>query len=364
MAGALSVDIEKRFASGATVSARFDATGASGAVIVLFGPSGAGKTTVVRCIAGLERPDRGRIEFRGETWFDGRGTLVPPQRRRVGYVGQGPALFPHLNVRANVAYGLAAEGRAQRDRRVDEMIALVDAHALRDRRPSELSGGETQRVALARALAPAPRLVLLDEPFAGLDGPARLRLRADLRAILRRAGASVVLVTHDRTDAIAMGDELVVVVDGRVHQSGPVLDVFRRPADLVVARTVGVESIFPGRVERIEDGLVDVAVGERTIRAVDLDHDPAVRDVLACVRAEDVTLQRAAASGASARNHLDGRVVSIESEGPLERVTVDCGFPLVALITRSACEDLGLNEGSPIVAAIKATAIHLVARSS
>jgi len=363
MAGALSVDIVKRFSSGAAVAAQFDAAAAPGADVVLFGPSGAGKTTIVRSIAGLERPDRGRIQFGGETWLDGDGRWVPPQKRRVGFVGQNPALFPHLTVHANVAFGLDAWPRAAREQRVEEMLALVDARALQDRRAHELSGGETQRVALARALAPRPRLLLLDEPFAALDTPARLRLRADLRAILSRLGTSVVIVTHDRTDAIAIGAELIVVVGGRVAQCGPVLDVFRRPASLVVARTVGVESVLPGRVERINDGIVDVSVGRQTIRAVDLDHDPAVRDVFACVRAEDVTLQRAATSGASARNHLDGRVMSIESDGPLERVTVDCGFPLVALITRSAREDLALAVDTPIIAAIKATAVHLVPRS-
>jgi len=171
-------------------------------------------------------------------------------------------------------------------------------------------------------------------------------------------------VEHNRQDTITIDVELIVQDGGLVRQYGPVLDVFRRPAELVVARTVGVESVLHARVERVENGLVDLAVGGRTLRAVDTDFDPAQRDVFACIRAEDVTLQRAAASGASTRNHLAGRIVSIESEGPLERVMVDCGFPLVALITRSAREDLTLTEGIPIVAAIKATAVHLVPRSA
>ena len=364
MAGALKVDVEKRFPSGRVVAAHFETAIRGGAIVVLFGPSGAGKTTLVRSIAGLERPERGRIEYADELWFDGTGAWVSPQLRRIGYVGQAPALFPHLTVRANVGYGLQARGSAARERRIDEMLALVDLSELQSRRPHELSGGQAQRVALARALAPEPRLLLLDEPFGALDAPARIRLRCDLRSIVRRVSASVVLVTHDRTDAIAIGDELIVLAEGRVRQCGPVLDVFRRPADLVVARTVGVESVLPARVERVENGLVDLAVGGRTLRAVDTDLDPAQRDVFACIRAEDVTLQRAAASGASTRNHLAGRIVSIESEGPLERVMVDCGFPLVALITRSAREDLTLTEGIPIVAAIKATAVHLVPRSA
>src|SRR5439155_8557833 len=141
------------------------------------------------------------------------------------------------------------------------------------------------------------------------------------------------------TDAIALGDELIVLADGRVRQTGPVLDVFRRPADLVVARTVGVESVLPARVVASANGLVELDVDGVRLRAVDRESAGGTRDVFACIRGEDVALQRAAAAGASARNRLAGRIVGIESEGPLERVTVDCGFPLVALITRDARED-------------------------
>ena len=146
----------------------------AGATLVLFGPSGAGKTTVVRGIAGLERPERGRIQFSGDTWFDAASnTWVEPQWRHVGYVGQKPALFPHLTVRANVEYGLSDHSATERTRRGDEMLALLDLVELEGRLPREFSGGEAQRVALARALAPKPSLLLLDEPFGALDGPTR-----------------------------------------------------------------------------------------------------------------------------------------------------------------------------------------------
>ena len=156
---------------------------------------------------------------------------------------------------------------------------------------------------------------------------------------------------------------MVVLAEGRVRQVGPVLDVFRRPADLVVARSVGVESVIPARIAGADDGLVLLKVGDATIRAVDLEIDRDHPEVFACIRAEEVVLQRAGPSSVSARNHWPGRIVSVESEGPIERVIVDCGFPLVALITRQAREEMSLAAGVPVVAAVKATAVHLVARS-
>ena len=364
MAGDLIVAIEQRFPGGATVAAEFATAMRSGAIVVLFGPSGSGKTTVVRAIAGLDRPGRGVIRFDGETWFDAStSTFVEPQHRRVGYVFQEAALFPHLTVRGNVGYGVGRLAAGERAARIDETLALADADEYADRFPRELSGGEAQRVALARALAPRPRLLLLDEPFAALDTPARTRMRRLLRATVERLGIGALLVTHDRSEAIALGDQMVVLAGGRVRQIGPVLDVFRRPADLVVAQSVGVDSVVPARVERVDNGLVELRVGEARLRAVDIDLDGDPREVFACIRAEDVTLARAAAPNASARNHLPGRIVRIDAEGPLERVTVDCGFPLAALITRDARQEMALEEGGSVVAAVKATAIHLVPRA-
>lgn len=362
MADALIVDITRRFPSGVVVAAAFRAEVRAGAILVLFGPSGAGKSTVLRAIAGLDHPDRGRLQLGDDVWFDASaGRWVEPQQRHIGYVSQDPALFPHLKVAANVAYALGRLPASARQA-TDAIVEALGLDALRDRYPRQLSGGEAQRVALARAMARTPRLLLLDEPFAALDTPTRIHLRRQLRALIQRLQIPAVLVTHDRTEAIAVGDQMVVLAEGSVRQVGSVHEVFQRPIDRVVARSVGMESVIPALVQRIENGLVELRVGDAMLRAVDADGGAGRREVLACIRADDVTLERAAPAGASARNHLRGRIVSVESEGPLERVVVDCGFPLVALVTRHAREEMGLAEGMAIVAAIKATAIHLVAR--
>ena len=363
MADALIVDIHKRFPSGVAIAADLRLSLRPGGIAVLFGPSGSGKTTLVRCIAGLDRPDGGSIRFGSESWFDETASVfVEPQRRRVGYVFQDAALFPHRTVRGNIAYGLDRQTAGERSARTTELLGLLDLGPLADRYPRQLSGGEAQRVALARALAPSPRLLLLDEPFAALDAPSRGRLRRLLRGTIEQLGIASLLVTHDRTEAIALGDQMAVLAEGRIRQVGPVLDVFRRPADLVVAQSVGVESVLPARVERTTNGLVELRVGQAMLRAVDADLDAQARDVFACIRAEDVTIERAASAVASARNHLPGRIVGVESDGQLERLTLDCGFPLAALITRDAREEMGLAEGVAVVAAIKATAVHLVPR--
>ena len=364
MADVLAVDIAKRYPGGATVEAAWCVTLEPGGVLVLFGPSGSGKTTVLRAVAGLDRPDRGSISWGDEVWYDSaRGVSRPPQARPATWVSQDPSLFPHLTVAGNVGYGLAHVPGADREARVATLLAEFELTDLALRFPRQLSGGQAQRVALARALACRPALLLLDEPLAALDEPARRPIGRLLRRAAAAHGTAVVLVTHDRTDAIALGDQMAVLAEGRIRQVGAVLDVLQRPAGYAVARALGVDSVVPCRVDRVEEGLVQLVVGTARLLAIATGLSGDDREVFACIRAEDVTLALADGAGESARNHLRGHVVGVEPEGPVERVFVDCGFPLVALVTRQARAEMRLAPGAPVVAAIKATAIHLVARS-
>lgn len=361
MTGRISVEVRRSFAGGAEIRAALDEPLAPGEVLVLFGPSGSGKTTVLRAVAGLDRPDAGAISFAGETWFDAAaGIFVPPQRRRAGFLFQDFALFPHLSVGENVAYGLGRLPRDEREGRVEETAGLLRVEALLGRRISRLSGGERQRVALARALAPRPRLLLLDEPLSALDVPTREELRGELRALLHHLGIPSILVTHDRVEALALGDRMAVLVDGTVRQAGPVERVFSEPADAAVARVVGTENVLPVRVAGIEGGLVAVEAGPVRLLAVDPGHLPP--EAFACIRAEEIILESAPGGATSARNHLRGVVRSLAPEGPLVRVTLDCGVRLVALVTRPGAEHLGLAPGLPVAALVKAPAVRLVPR--
>ena len=205
----------------------------SGAVAAVLGPSGSGKTTLLRVLAGFLRPTAGTVRF-GDRWVAGPA-FVPPERRRVGIVPQEGALFAHLNVRANVGFGLPRGSR----KRVDEMLDMVGMRDFALSRPQDLSGGQQQRVALARALAPGPEVILLDEPFSSLDASLRARLRVEVRDLLRSVGATAVMVTHDQEEALSTADLVAVMRDGRIVQSGTPAQVYDTPADLDVARFVG-----------------------------------------------------------------------------------------------------------------------------
>ncbi len=225
-----------------------------GEVVALLGPSGCGKTTLLRLIAGFEQPDGGTVEL-DRTAVAGAGAWVPPERRRVGMVFQDYALFPHLTVAENVGFGLQ---RSERARRVPMLLALVDLCGLGERYPHELSGGQQQRVALARALAPAPEVVLLDEPWSNVDPHLRETLRAELASVLRPLGVTVVLVTHDREEAFSLADRIALVRDGRVVQEGTPEALYFQPVSRWVASFVGAGNVLAGRVD---GGLVHTSIG-------------------------------------------------------------------------------------------------------
>jgi molybdate transport system ATP-binding protein len=361
MTGELTADFEMQYPRGATIAAALRLPCDGFHVSVLFGPSGCGKTTVLRCLAGLERPGRGHVKFGDETWFDAESRAFrSPQQRDVGFLFQDYALFPHLTVSQNIGYGLRAHSAAERDRAVRQIMEQCQLIELGDRLPQRISGGQQQRVALARALVRQPRLLLLDEPLSALDATLRDELRSRLRRLLAEFGIPVVIVTHDRNEAMALGDQIVVMDAGTVHQAGPVADVFTHPADLDIARIVGIETVVPGEILGVEEGLATVQVAGTTLLAV-APRDGG-RSVHVCIKGEDVTLQRGARTEISVRNQLPATVKWLSPEGPLVRIGLDCGFELTALVTRPACAELQLKEGDQVTAAIKAPAIHLIAR--
>ncbi|MBI4470631.1 MAG: ABC transporter ATP-binding protein [Acidobacteria bacterium] len=360
MDNALILRFTKSYPGGSTIEADLQLDTRRSSVTVLFGPSGSGKTTVLRCLAGLERPEKGVIRYGDEAWFDAEhGIALPPQRRRIGYLFQEYALFPHLQVDENIGYGLGRESKRKRNSRVAELMELFRLQGLENRYPRQLSGGQRQRVALARAVAPTPRLLLLDEPLSALDNVARGHLRAELRQLLLKVGVPALVVTHDRIEAITLGDQLAVVIDGRIEQFGPTQAVFDHPANRAVAQAVGVDTVLPAEIVGTDDGLVVVQTGSIRLYAVDTG-ESAASSVHLCIRAEEVMLERHVPEGTSARNHLRGRITSIHPEGPVMRVRLDCGIPLTAVVTRRAHDELNLRENEWVTATIKANSVHLV----
>ncbi len=216
-----------------------------GNLLAMLGPSGCGKTTLLRLIAGLDTPDKGTIEVDGRMVV-GSGVFVPPEKRRVGFVFQDYALFPHLDVSANIAYGLSRS--AERKERIQSMLSLVGLKGSDSKMPHELSGGEQQRVALARALAPEPEVILLDEPFSSLDADLRNRVRIEVKEILACAGTTVIFVTHDQEEALFMGDLVGVMNFGKLEQIDTPENIFHRPATPFVAQFIGIADFLEGKI--------------------------------------------------------------------------------------------------------------------
>ena len=362
MAAALTVDCRKTFPGRFTAVAQLGLPLDPPRVLILFGPSGSGKTTLLRCLAGLEWPEEGRIQFGSTTWVDASSNIrLSPQVRRIGYMPQDYALFPTHTVAGNIEYGLSDLPAAARQERVRDLVSLLQLQGLEQAKPAQLSGGQQQRVALARAIARRPQLLLLDEPLSALDAPTRAKLCSELRMLLKQLAIPAVVVTHNWAEALTLGDIIAVMSAGQVLQVGLPQEVFSRPANAEVARIVGVETVVQGQVIENANGLATVAVNGTRLKGLSSDAIGAA--VYVCIRAEDVVVEQAGSSMTSARNHLMGRVSEIAPQGVMVQVTIDCGFPLTATITRGAVEDLRLVPGASVIAAIKAGAVHLVPRS-
>ncbi len=313
--------------------------------VALVGPSGAGKTSVLRVIAGLARPKRGTVVLADEVWFDAaRGVDLQPEQRRVGFVFQEYALFPHMDVRANVAYG----GRA----RVDELLVRFRIAHLADARPAQLSGGERQRVALARALAREPAVLLLDEPLAALDAHTKRQVRGELSELLRDLGLPTLLVTHDYEDAAALADEVGVLVDGQLRQLAAPAELVARPRDAFVASFTGA-NLLHGVARRAGDDLTEVRLpgGEQLFSS-----DPGDGEVGVVVYPWEISIARSHSID-SALNVVRGEVGSIVEVG--NRVRVRIG-PITAEVTSSSAERLELARGGVAYATFKATGTRLV----
>jgi molybdate transport system ATP-binding protein len=333
-------------------------TAAAGETLVVVGESGSGKSTLLRTLAGLERPDAGTIALDQTEWFNGAtGLWLPPAGRPVGLVTQDYALFPHLTVLENVAFGLRAGGQPAigARRRALDMLDRIGIGGLAPRRPAALSGGQQQRVALARALVLDPALLLLDEPLSALDLQTRREVRTELRAILASLSCVTMYVTHSPFEALAFGRHIAVLDAGGLAQWGSGTELLRHPRSPYVAEFMGL-NFFQGRIESRVDGLARVITEEGTIAATDPGGDD---DVFLAVDPREITLHVDSPSG-SMQNVFRGRIVELIAEPPRGerlRVILDTRPPLVAEVTRPAAELLGLREGLPVFATFKAVGV-------
>jgi molybdate/tungstate transport system ATP-binding protein len=339
-------------------SLRIDLHVKKGEYFVILGPTASGKTLLLELIAGFYYSDGGSIVIDGRDVTD-----LPPEQRDVGFVYQDYSLFPHLNVEENIEFSLKLKKIPADERRqkVEEIMGLLGISHLAHRYSITLSGGEQQRVALARAVVAKPRTLLLDEPLSALDNRTQNLLRDELKRIHHEAGLTTIHVTHDQTEAMMLADRIGVMMDGIIVQTGTPEEVFGKPVTDEVASFVGVENILDGRVVSNTNDLVTIDAGGGCM--IDAVSGYTEGDVVRiCLRPEDVTItaNNDPSRKSSARNCFAGKVTRITPFGAMVRLKIDCGFPLMVLITKRSADELGLDVGSDVVASFKATAVHLI----
>lgn len=353
-----------------------------GEVFTMMGPNGSGKSTLLKILGLLLRPTEGETAFRGERVNFGKNNLQ--LRRQITMVFQETLLF-NTTVEENVAAGLRFCHRPKMEikRIVEKWLDGLKIGHLKSRHASTLSGGEARRVSLARALALEPTMLLLDEPFGNLDPIIKEELIEDLRALLRNTNITTVFVTQDREEALALSDRMAVIEKGRILQVGTPQEIFNYPINEAVAAMVGVETVISGRVVRQEEGLVFIEVAEDRIieagfplpqsiataglpllrsNAMGSGEGNKGKEVLVCIRPEEVTIlgEGIGFRPSSARNRFRGRVERIAPWGMHYKITLDCGFPLVAFLTKQSAQELSLSEGQFVTATFKATGVHVI----
>jgi molybdate transport system ATP-binding protein len=333
---------------------------------IVFGASGAGKTTILDCIAGLIKPDEGRIFVGGEELYDSEKKCnLPPWKRRVGYVHQDLALFPHLTAEENVGYGLRSLGAAERRSRIGEIMTRLRIDRLRDRHPAQISGGERQRVALARTLVTEPRVLLLDEPLAALDRPAKSSLVNDLRKWNQNHRIPILFVTHNGEEVFALGDEVIILDSGRIVAQGLPHEVMRVPRLETIAQLSGFENVFDVTVTALHEsrGTMTCKVGKSEVEL----ETPLVRADIGTrlrvgIRAGDLLLATEKPRGLSARNILPGTIKRLEQRDVIIAATIDCGgVEFEVHLTLAARDSLKLVDGKKVSIVGKTHSCHLMA---
>jgi molybdate transport system ATP-binding protein len=340
-------------------------------ITILFGASGAGKTTLLDCVAGLRAPESGHISISGRVLFDSeKGIHLPATHRKVGYVFQDLALFPHLSVESNIAYGLSHLAAPERKQRVARALEAMGIPSLGRRRPAQLSGGERQRVALARALVTDPSILLLDEPLAALDLPVRMKIADDLRRSIQNLPIPVIYVTHNRDEVFMLGENLLVLESGKIVAQGTPHEVLSAPRGETVAQLAGFENIFDAQVTSIheERGTMTCRVGSARFESAQVALEtPLVRaqvgeNLRVGISAGDVLLATSAPAGLSARNVLPGHLLSLAQRDAIIVARVDCGIELSVHLTLGTRDSLGLAPGRQVWVIVKTHSCHLLAR--
>jgi molybdate transport system ATP-binding protein len=363
----LSVKIRKRFSSAQASSflLQIDEEFPPG-FTVLFGPSGAGKSTLLDCIAGLLRPDEGTIRLNDDVFFDSTKRFsLPPQERGIGYVFQSLALFPHLTVEENVAFGIARKAVSEQRELIVRILSAFHIRELGQRKPGELSGGEKQRVALARSVVTQPRLLLLDEPLTGLDAGLRRAILQDLSEWNTANRVPILYVTHNREEVDAVGERVVAITDGHVRERGLPGAVLDAPRVVELAQAAGFENLLTGRVvgQKAADGIMRVALaGDHCELEVPVGSAELGQAVEVAIRAGDILLAKEAPRGLSARNVLAGTVESVEVRGAMVAVRVKSGVSFMVHVTLGAARTLEIKEGLNVWLIIKTYSCHVVNR--